>query len=176
MIFLIFFLTLQDGKILYLHQTKNMDTSFKDWYCKLGTSQRVVNCLYYTLKYAILKLNCGVWSLCQANLLAFLHGVSSSRKESVDMKQERNLWKLFATFLLCLWTSIKLLKRNLYFSLLCCWVNSCDDDTEFFLFVSALQPNSSCLHLSDLQWFHEQERKLPVSVKYSFREKLRAFS
>lgn len=102
-----FFLTQQDGKILYLHQEKNMDTSFKDWYCKLGTSPSVINCLHYTLKYAILKLSYGVWSLCQANLMAFLHGESSTRKESVDMEQERNLWKLFATFL-CLWTSIKL--------------------------------------------------------------------
>lgn len=151
-----FFLTLQDGKILHLHQAKNMDISFKDWYCKLGPSPSVVNCLYYTLKYAILKLSCGVWSLCQANLLSFLHAESLSRKESVDTKQEWDLWNLFVTFLSCIWTSTKSLKINLYFSLLCCWGNSCDDiENSSFLLLPFSHAPLVCLLVI---YCHEQER------------------
>lgn len=151
-----------------------MDTSFKDWYCKLGISPSVVNCLYCTLKYAILKLSCGVWSLCQANLLAFLHAESLSRRESIYTKQEWNLWTLFATFLLCIWTSTRSLKITLYFSLLCCWGNSCDDkqNSSFLLLPFSQAP---LVYLSVI-CCHEQERQLRVSVTYYFREKLRAFS
>lgn len=121
--------------------------------------------LIATLKYAILKWSCGVWSLRQANLLSFLHSESLSREESVDMKQESNLRKLFATFLLCIWTSIKLLKINLYFfSLLCCWANSCDDiQNSYFLLLPVSQALLAGILLICWSWTREAA---PVSMNF----------
>lgn len=170
----LFFFSLCRMERSCIFKQKSLETSFEEWYYKFGTNPSVGNCLHYTLEYAIQKLSCGVWSLCQANLLAFLHAESLSRKESVNKKQERNLWKLFATFLLCIWTSVKMLKINLYFSILCCWGNSCDyiQNSSFLLLPITPAPLVSIFVI----YCCEQERQLPVSVNYSFREKLRAFS